>query len=144
VKPCSKCRQQFPLSEFYSWKVKTKTKGERIRYRYICKACDRTEKRKRDKRTTEERAAKHLMDKYGITPEEKENLLRLQDGKCGICPRTEPGGRYNVFHVDHCHITGKVRGLLCDRCNRALGLFKDDEQNCIRASQYLAQSRPLG
>ena len=143
MKSCSHCRQQFPLNEFYSWEVKTKTKGITTRYRYICKACDRKAKRERDKRTPEQRAAKHLMNRYGITSEEKENLLRLQGGKCAICPRTEAGGRHNVFHVDHCHKTGKVRGLICDRCNRAIGLLDDCEQNCIRASQYLARSKPL-
>ena len=143
MKPCSKCRQQFPLSEFYSWKVKTKTKGERTRYRYICKACDRTEKRKRDKRTTEERAAKHLFNTYGITPEERDALRRLQGNCCAICKTTDPGGRHGNFHIDHCHKTGQVRGLLCYRCNSAIGYLQDSVENCIRASQYLAQSKPL-
>ena len=139
MKPCSKCRQQFPLTEFYSWIVETKTKGPRKRYRYICKACDRQSKRARDKRTKQERANQSLLSRYGITAEIRDKLADIQGG-CGICGTKNPGGRYNTWNVDHCHHTGKVRGVLCWDCNVGIGKLKDDAQLLRRAIQWLEQS----
>lgn len=59
----------------------------------------------------------NLKSLYGITLEQYDSLLASQGGHCAICPATEPGGR-GGWKVDHDHVTGKVRGLLCDSCNK--------------------------
>lgn len=76
-----------------------------------------------------------LMRLYGITPEQYEGMLVKQDARCAICLRTSLGR----LCVDHNHTTGKVRGLLCQACNRALGLMGDSSGNVARAASYLAR-----
>jgi len=76
---------------------------------------------------------------YGIAPEEVDALLRKQNNRCAICARP-PNGRAKVLVVDHDHATQKVRGLLCDWCNRGLGLFQDDAESLIRAAAYLKKN----
>jgi 5-methylcytosine-specific restriction endonuclease McrA len=75
----------------------------------------------------------NLKSNYGISVEEYENLLAKQNGKCAICG--------NLFvktpYVDHDHITGKVRGLLCHQCNSGLGYFKDNLELLNKAVNYL-------
>ncbi len=70
--------------------------------------------------------------------EEYDKLLSKQEGKCAICSGTEPTGRR--FAVDHDHQTGMVRGLLCTRCNNALGCLQDDPELLDRAAQYIRES----
>ena len=78
-----------------------------------------------------------LMRKYGITPAIYAERLAAQQHSCAICKTTTPGGGMQVFPVDHDHATNRVRGLLCNRCNRALGLFKDDAAILHAAAAYL-------
>lgn len=78
-----------------------------------------------------------LKREYGLTQELYERMLLGQGGGCAICHTTEPGTAKNYFSVDHCHVTGKIRGLLCNRCNRALGLFRDDAAVLAAAIDYL-------
>lgn len=80
------------------------------------------------------RDAEHRERKYGITKRRYENMLYLQGGKCRICGNLERDRRLSV---DHCHNTGKVRGLLCRRCNLALGFFDDDIDRVKKALTYL-------
>lgn len=61
---------------------------------------------------------------YGMTPEQFDEMVRNQGGKCAICGADKPGGRGARFHVDHDHVTGTVRGLLCVRCNMKLGWYE--------------------
>src|SRR5689334_12217251 len=61
---------------------------------------------------------------YRITPDHYAALLARQGGRCAICRGAEPGAGRD-WHVDHCHETGLVRGLLCVHCNLGLGHFKD-------------------
>lgn len=73
--------------------------------------------------------------KYGVTKEFLVDLHKKQNGRCAICgeiPKTERG-----LHVDHCHETGAVRGLLCHGCNTGLGAFKDSSELFIKAISYL-------
>lgn len=79
----------------------------------------------------------HLSRKFGMTGAAYAAMLANQGGGCAICGATEPGGRGRYFHVDHDHATTSVRALLCNRCNRALGLFEDDHRLIARAAWYL-------
>jgi hypothetical protein len=79
-----------------------------------------------------------LKHEYGITKEDYDNLLAKQAYQCAICGRKEPTG-YN-WHVDHCHSSGKVRGLLCSKCNQGLGLFEDNVDVLYRAAEYLNEN----
>jgi hypothetical protein len=74
---------------------------------------------------------------YGLTRDEYERTLREQNDSCRICGATfETTGKR--FHVDHDHATGKVRGLLCHKCNAALGMFDDNVDRLRKAVEYLA------
>lgn len=80
----------------------------------------------------------HLQKKYGITDKDYEQMLQDQDGCCVICKR-KPVGK-NRLSVDHCHQTGKVRGLLCNPCNSGMGRFEDNPQRMREAVRYLEES----
>lgn len=80
--------------------------------------------------------------KYGLTYQEYIDLDKAQDGKCAICKQEEISvdpriGKRKRLAVDHCHTTNKVRGLLCYRCNRGVGIFKDDATRLYNAYLYL-------
>lgn len=94
----------------------------------------------RPKRTTEERWAVMLWVHYRMTPAEYWALHADQGGVCAICLEPERGKR-GMLHVDHCHETGSVRGLLCQQCNLALGHFRDNPDLMTSAVHYLAQSK---
>jgi|SRR5665213_489204 len=79
---------------------------------------------------------------YGLTRDDYEALLQSQNGVCAICKKEEKSrdsrsGKVKGFHVDHNHANGKVRGLLCDLCNKGLGLFRDSPQFLESAIIYL-------
>lgn len=79
-----------------------------------------------------------LRDNYGITQEHYSSLLISQDGKCAICGSDKPGGPCKRnFMVDHNHSTGKVRGLLCGKCNFIIGLAGEQETILLSAISYL-------
>lgn len=82
------------------------------------------------------------LQKYGITPGEYDRMYDEQDGLCAIClsQRSRLGtgaSRGDVLCVDHDHESGRVRGLLCQRCNRAIGLLGDDHDVLLSAIDYL-------
>lgn len=73
---------------------------------------------------------------YGIPAGTYAAMLEAQEGRCAVCKTTEPGGK-GTFHVDHCHDSKKVRGLLCSECNLGLGKFKHLPQLLDAAKKYL-------
>ena len=77
-----------------------------------------------------------LKVKYGITLEEWNVMYEEQGYSCAICNSDAPVGS-GVLHVDHCHDTGKIRGLLCHHCNVALGSFKEDIKILEKAIKYI-------
>lgn len=78
----------------------------------------------------------NLMSKYGITLEEYDRMFTAQDGVCAVC-RREDRRRKNLS-VDHDHVSGRVRGLLCMDCNVALGLLEDDHGRIVRLAAYMS------
>lgn len=78
---------------------------------------------------------------YGISLKGYEEMFEEQDGKCAICESYEPNTKKGVFHVDHCHTTGKVRALLCHTCNIGLGAFQDDTSVLYKAMGYLLKHK---
>lgn len=78
--------------------------------------------------------------KYGLTPAEFDAMLNAQGLVCAICGTDKPSKRDNTFRIDHCHKTGKVRGLLCMKCNSALGMFQDSIPSLQKAIEYLTRS----
>lgn len=80
---------------------------------------------------------KLLWSRYKITPEDYDKLLLTQEYKCRICSIHQEATAIKRLHVDHCHTTNKVRGLLCENCNRGLGMFQDNVVNLQQAIEYL-------
>ncbi len=141
---CSDCHQELPCSAFYP-------RFERSGHvRSYCKPCANI--RARDYRRTNpdsgRRAAKkwyqnggsnkirenRLLKKYGISLRQFEEIEKAQNGKCAICGMVPTSTR---LHVDHCHKTGKVRGLLCVVCNRGIGQFSESVELLHSAARYL-------
>lgn len=75
------------------------------------------------------------LKRYGVTYAFYLNLLDLYNHECGIC-KSKPT-KHHPLHLDHCHITKKVRGILCYKCNVALGYFQDSIPNLVAATNYL-------
>lgn len=78
--------------------------------------------------------------RYGVTPEDWEQMFETQGGRCKICKKHQ-SELSRVFHIDHCHSTGKVRGLLCMNCNTGLGNFKDNPVLLSSALNYLMETQ---
>ena len=79
--------------------------------------------------------------KYGITLEDYERMFEEHGGVCAICGESRPEER--TLHLDHDHETGKIRGLLCFRCNNALGDFEEQYALFQRAADYLDRDDAL-
>ena len=111
---------------------------------YICKPCTNEYQCKTRKPLTNKLKKQYreagLKAKFGMSIEEYDKLFFLQQGKCAICGQPETETRLGVVKrlaVDHNHTTGKIRGLLCCSCNKALGLLKDDISIMKSAIDYL-------
>jgi len=128
-KVCKECLVIKPLSEFYNQKDNTRT---RKNVSGTCKQCINA---KYNPQTARQKCLKY---RYNITEEDYKNLFEKQNGKCAICGSKDIGKRdANHLAVDHCHETGKIRGLLCAHCNKALGGMKDDPDLLKKAADYL-------
>ncbi|TDH36319.1 hypothetical protein E2A64_10165 [Pseudohoeflea suaedae] len=100
-----------------------------------CVECDKENRVK----YAESRREARLKKKYGITNSEYSELAKEQGGKCKIC--TQYPVNDQPLHVDHCHKSGAVRGLLCSRCNQAIGLLCEDVSLFMAAAEYIKQAR---
>lgn len=78
---------------------------------------------------------------YGITLDQYEEMLKSQNGVCKICGDPPQGGKTSTssLHVDHNHVTGNVRALLCNRCNLAVGLLRDNPGLAEKTVEYLKE-----
>lgn len=102
-------------------------------------AYNRDWRRENPERVREAVRRHHLKKKYGLTPEQYNGMMEKQRWVCAICQGDNINGRR--LAVDHDHATGKVRGLLCDRCNRGIGNFRDNVTFLLQAANYLIKSR---
>jgi hypothetical protein len=163
VKSCAICRESKPFSDFY------RAAGMKDGHRSECKACNLAARRAKyaenprpyidrvlkwqranreqylqrlreyngtpAKKTSNRKS--HLKRSYGLTLEAFAALLEAQGGGCAIC------GRPDAANVDHDHVTGRVRGILCFNCNIAIGHVGDDEDRLAAAMAYLARDDEL-
>jgi len=126
------CGETKYATEFY---VRDKKTGRR---HSACKECDKKRVKARHQANPERTKNNDLKRLYGITLNEYNQMLTEQNNQCAVCHTTDPGGKHGKFMVDHCHTTGKVRGLLCKRCNIALGEVGDNISTLQKMIEYLA------
>lgn len=120
IKECRKCKLIKSNSEFNSDNVISH-----------CKSC-----------ISERGRNNNLKRYYGISKEEYNDLSTKQNNCCAICNKQETAiyastKKTKLLSVDHCHKTGKIRGLLCSNCNHGIGKFKDDANLLLAALKYL-------
>jgi hypothetical protein len=80
---------------------------------------------------------------HGLTLDQYHSLAEQQNFSCAICgtiPDDNYGGTHDGFHIDHDHVTGRVRGLLCKHCNVGLGMMKDSSEVLNKAADYLSRN----
>lgn len=167
MKTCTKCGKEQPMTEFYKdskkkdgltshcktcqiarYKDNDKHKARQLEYRKA-RWVEDSEYREcmKDKNKVfsiadnlanpAKRKNKHLK-KYGITIEDYHEMFKKQEGRCRICKKHQSEEKV-ALSVDHCHTTGKVRGLLCMGCNTAIGSFKDNLELLTAAIEYLKE-----
>ena len=107
TKKCSKCNIEKPNTSDY---FHIRNNGVRARSRSLCKECHCKIMR-----------VNHLLREYDMSENDYLQMYELQKGKCLICHN-----KYDLLCVDHNHNNGKVRGLLCDGCNRGIGFLKEN------------------
>ncbi len=142
MKICTKCGIEKPLDDYY------RRSGRPQGVQSACKECCCASVRSRKARlmrsgewdATAKRDAQ-LRYNFGIGIERYDDMLAAQSGVCAICGSTCSSGRN--LAVDHCHETGRIRGLLCGNCNKALGLLGDDPDRLVRAVEYLKELGPI-
>lgn len=139
---CTSCAALRPGSEFDRRRTKLAdgTWGP-WRPHTQCRSCRRKKQAAwaRAKYTPEVRRRSNLRAFYGISPEDVAALHERQNGRCAICGRVPNGTDQRTYslHVDHDHVSGRVRGLLCNHCNLALGHFGESTKRLERALAYL-------
>lgn len=125
MKTCGKCSVSKPIEDFNKAK-----NGLHGRQRY-CRDCQSTYYKINKDRVLEQTRRSKPRIKYGMTDEEVKEFRRRNAGLCEVC-HEEPAS-----HIDHDHLTGKVRGHLCRGCNLGLGFFKDKTARLRAAAEYL-------
>jgi hypothetical protein len=106
----------------------------------VCPAC---RKDRRDPERAQAKERRRTLRAYGITESDWDEMLVRQGGKCAVCRTTKPGGRGESWHIDHDHVTGQVRGLLCQRCNLGIGMLGDDPDLMRAALRYVERHRQM-
>lgn len=155
MKCCIRCKKEKPVLDFYSsrnvckeckksqvknWKKDNieKCNSYRKTWKTLNPSADKAAKAKWALNNKPKISNKRLKHLYGITLQEYIAILELQGFSCAICKSTSCQSKRN-FAVDHNHVTGEVRGLLCKRCNTALGLFQDSPSIIFSAVNYLKE-----
>lgn len=134
---CRSCHEKEPHQERSERDRKRKERGEYLRSK------EYRRQRSADFRASPQYAAKgheyYIRYKYGLSLEAYQAMLEGQKHVCAVCmkPNTRKGD--TRLMVDHCHVTGRVRGLLCHNCNAALGMADDDPDLLERLAEYLKE-----
>jgi len=137
---CSSCNIEKPNSEY----GKVNQIGRKRLFRSRCSICLRKDSKKTY--STEKSRNRHFKRCYKIDINQYNELFRLQEGKCLICEKQfESDSLYfkDRLVIDHCHTTGKVRGLLCSNCNTAIGMMNENINSFKNAICYLATEHDL-
>lgn len=138
-KNCRSCGLSKKMEDFH----KNANKDGRFN---TCKKCQykRLQEFRKDpahkERFKEYRRNNSITQRYGISIETYNDLVNIQQNKCKICgnhPNKKGPIQNQSLHIDHCHNTGKVRGLLCHLCNRAIGLFRERIDLIEKSLEYL-------
>lgn len=154
VKVCLKCHVEKPVAAFNkhggpgregqlrSRCVSCQTEEATAKNRANPERVNATNKHWRDRNPNKVRAMQ-LRNAFGISPEQYDQLFEAQGGVCAICNQKEPVRKH--LAVDHVHGTNPpvIRGLLCNRCNPALGAFQDSPKLLLSAVEYLRKADPL-
>lgn len=125
-KVCSSCKEEKEIS-FFGKDSSNKTGLTRQ-----CKECNRKRVNAYNKANPEKKREQNYKARYGVTIKEHNALYKKQDGKCATC-----NDELNPGVIDHNHITGEIRGLLCNSCNSALGFAKDNIQTLSNMIEYI-------
>ena len=124
TKTCTKCGVMRELGEFH------KRLCHKDGLEYKCKYCEAERCRKRY--CPQKSRNSKLRQKYGITQDQYSEMYDSRNGQCDIC-----GDYHPLLQVDHCHTSLEIRGLLCPKCNKALGLLRDSQVILQSAIDYL-------
>ena len=131
TKYCPDCRQEHSVSEF------GKNSSAYDGLTGYCRAHHEERGRLNRVKNCGSGKAYRLRYRHGISIEQYEHMLEDQNYLCAVCQRYPQANLKNPWHVDHDHVTGKVRGILCHSCNTALGNLNDDPDILERALNYL-------
>jgi hypothetical protein len=141
TKLCGKCGIIKPVTEFYyRWSRRRKDGSLDHAYYSPCKFCRNKQRKERRHNNPDWRLHEVVRDLHGITGKEYKKMCSEQDNVCAICKNGETvkyKGKIRRLSVDHNHKTGKVRGLLCDDCNKGIGCFHEDIKALEVAIAYL-------
>jgi hypothetical protein len=146
---CSKCNKSLPRDSFCK-NTRRKSRGgasdicracDKLREQGLCTECGVNPKVFKSSLCKGCGTNYRRLRAYGILKLDYDNILANQNGVCAICGTDHPGGRGNTFHVDHDHDTGKVRALLCSKCNNGIGQFNDNPELLEAAAAYLRAHR---
>ena len=130
---CPKCRYRSEKDPKRYEKLRAKNPGG---YQRVLAKNRQYQKNNQDK-VSPARQRRNWLKRYGLTLDQYDEMLARQNGRCAICLRFPEAT--NKMHVDHCHVTGKIRGILCRSCNWALGQFREDRYSLSRAIEYLSR-----
>lgn len=141
MKHCCKCRVEKLEADFYFDKRRNALLSPCKECRIITvKKLNHSWRKNNPEKTKASNFKSKLKSKYGISPDQFLNLWKNQNGLCAICAKTillDSSEKALQSHVDHCHVSGVVRGLLCLTCNTGIGMLNDSIDLLDAAKQYL-------
>lgn len=150
---CRHCRKE----NYKKWNLNKRSEQSKLLNKKTKQEChkrvkqkfpDRNKQKAKEwrKRNPEKSRMSSLLSKHKITENQYKKIIKDHNGKCAICKtdariKSKTEGLKSALAIDHCHETGKIRGLLCHGCNIALGAFKDSIKNLKEAIGYLLANK---